>query len=229
MLAGEFAAGRLLPSESGLGVEYGASRVTVRRALEQLRNEGLLRSRQGLGWYAATDPVRPTLDELETLEQQLAMAGVSAARRVLSFAFADAPAPVRAALGTDRVLEVRRINLADGAPFARVTVWCPEALGSGLSLDDVEARPFHDLLADAGVVVAGARQSIAAGAAEAADAALLDVPEGSPVLVCERVTQSAAGTNVLFSEHVYPGHRMSFTVDLAPGARSKPAGLRLVD
>ena len=97
------------------------------------------------------------------------------------------------------------------------------------TLDDVEARPFHDLLADAGVVVAGARQSIAAGAAEAADAALLDVPEGSPVLVCERVTQSAAGTNVLFSEHVYPGHRMSFTVDLAPGARSKPAGLRLVD
>ena len=60
---------------------------------------------------------------------------------------------------------MRRINLADGAPFARVTVWCPEALGSGLSLNDVEARPFHDLLADAGVVVAGARQSIAAGAA----------------------------------------------------------------
>ena len=229
VLAGEFVAGRLLPSESTLGVEFGASRVTIRRALDTLREEGLLQSRQGLGWYAASDTVRQSLDELETLEHQLTVSGVTADRRVLDFSFGAAPPAVRAALGTDRVLEVRRLNLADGEPFARVTVWCPEQLGSGLSRDAVEARSFHELLADAGVLLAGASQTIVAGAADSADAELLDVPPGSPVLICERVTRSADGTTVLFSEHVYPGHRMAFTVDLAPGARSEPAGLRLVE
>ena len=52
----------------------------------------------------------------------------------------------------------------------------------------------------------------------------------SPVLICERTTRAADGSSVLFSEHVYPGHRMAFTVDLAPGASSDaPAGLRLVE
>lgn len=231
ILAGEFAAGRLLPSESGLGSRYDASRVTIRRALEQLRDEGLLASRQGLGWYASGDEVHQSLDELETLEHQLTSSGVEAARRVLDFSFGVAPAPARAALGTDRVLAVRRLNLADGEPFARVTVWCPEALGSALSRDDVEARPFYELLADtAGVHLAGASQTIVAGAASADDAELLGVPTGSPVLICERTTRAADGSSVLFSEHVYPGHRMAFTVDLAPGASSDaPAGLRLVE
>ncbi len=79
------------------------------------------------------------------------------------------------------------------------------------------------------MLLAGASQTIVAGAASADDAGLLDVPVGSPVLICERVTRTADGTNVLFSEHVYPGHRMAFTVDLAPGERTEPAGLRLVE
>src|SRR4051812_42473679 len=58
--AGEFAAGRLLPSESELREAYDASRVTIRKALEALRGEGLIDSRQGFGWFAA-DPVRQSL------------------------------------------------------------------------------------------------------------------------------------------------------------------------
>ena len=122
------------------------------------------------------------------------------------------------------MLAVRRLNLADGEPFARVTVWCPETLGSALSRDDVEARPFYELLADtAGVHLAGASQTIVAGAASADDAELLGVPTGSPVLICERTTRAADGSSVLFSEHVYPGHRMAFTVDRLPA----PAPMRL--
>jgi DNA-binding transcriptional MocR family regulator len=48
--------GRLLPSESDLSAEYDVSRVTVRRALELLREEGLVDSRQGFGWYVSTEP-----------------------------------------------------------------------------------------------------------------------------------------------------------------------------
>lgn len=224
---GGYTPGRLLPSEANLSEEFSVSRVTVRRALEQLRDGGLIDSRQGLGWFVAGDPVRQPIAELDTVEQQLAAAGAVSTRRVLDFAFIDAPPRVARVLGEERVLEVRRVNLADGDPFARVTVWCPEGLGSRFSRRDVEARPFYEIL---GVRVRGAEQTIGAGAASEADAALLGVPVGSPVLVCERITRSDAGEAVLMSEHVYPGHLTVFSVELpSVGAGESPAGLRLVD
>lgn len=225
--AGEFTGGRLLPSEATLSTDFAVSRVTVRRALEQLRDAGLLDARQGLGWYVASEPLRQALDHLDTIEQQLVAAGAVAERRVLDFAFTDPPAPVAATLGDGRVLEVRRVNLADGEPFARVTVWCPEAVGATLSRDDVEAQPFYELL---DVELAGAEQSIGAEAAEPDDAELLGVPVGSPVLVCERTTFTADGTAVLHSQHVYPGHRTVFSAQLSgAGGDEDPGGLRLVD
>ena len=78
---GEFAAGRLLPSESELSASYAASRVTVRKALELLRDEGLVDARQGFGWFAAVDPLRQSLGRLGTIEAQLA-----ASRRALGAA-----------------------------------------------------------------------------------------------------------------------------------------------
>jgi GntR family transcriptional regulator len=225
--AGEFGGARLLPSESQLSDTFGASRVTVRRALEELREEGLIDSRQGLGWYVAADPLRQSLARLGTIEAQLADAGIASERRVLDFGFVPAPARARRVLGVRRVLEVRRLNLADGHPFARVTVWCPERLGKRLSLADVERAPFYELI---DVPLGGATQTIAAAAATQEDAALLEVPAGSPVLVCRRTTLTVEGEPVLYSEHVFAGHRTEFVVDLPVADRSMaPSGLRLVE
>lgn len=225
--AGEFAAGRLLPSEAELSGAYDASRVTVRKALEVLRSEGLLDSRQGFGWFVAGGAVRQALGRLGTIEGQLASSGVAPGRRVLDFGFVRAPRWVRDVLGVGTVLRVRRVNLADGAPFARVTVWCPESFGARLSRDDVEQSSFYELL---DVPLGGAVQTIGAAAASAADAALLEVPVGSPVLRCERVTSTVDGRPVLVSEHVFPAHRTEFVVDLPAADRSMaPTGLRLVE
>jgi GntR family transcriptional regulator len=225
--AGEFVAGRLLPSESDLSARYHASRVTIRRALEALRTEGLISSRQGFGWFVSADPLRQSLARLGTIEAQLVESGIESERRILGFAFVPAPERVKRILGSGNVLEVRRLNLADGAPFARVTVWCPEPLGSRLSRAEVEASPLYELI---DVPLGGATQSIAAAAADADDAALLGIPPGSPVLVCERVTRGVDGTPVLVSEHVFPGHLTEFWVELPSVDPSMaPSGLRLVE
>jgi GntR family transcriptional regulator len=224
---GELAAGALLPSESELSAAYDASRVTVRKALEILRDEGLVDSRQGFGWFVATDPVRQSLGRLGTIEAQLGELGVSSERRVVGFRFTAAPPRVRQVLGVDTVLEVRRVNHADGQPFARVTVWCPEDVGARLSRADVESSPFYELV-DA--PIGGAVQTIGAAAAGRDDAALLAVPVGSPVLRCERVTNGVDGRPLLVSEHVFPGYRTEFVVELPHAEPSiGPSGLRLVE
>jgi GntR family transcriptional regulator len=62
------------------------------------------------------------------------------------------------------------------------------------------------------------------------DAALLEVPVGSPVLRCERITSTPEGRPVLLSEHVFPAHRTEFVVDLPLAEPSMaPTGLRLVE
>lgn len=223
--AGEFDAG-LLPSEAMLSGAYGASRVTVRRALEALRDDGLVSSRQGFGWFLPAAALPQSLGHLGTIEASLATAGVKAERRVLDFAYRSPPAAVAKVLGPDTVLEVRRLNLADGVPFARVTVWCPEVFGAELSRADVERSPFYELLP---VVLGGAQQSIGAALAGPDDAGILGVPVSSPVLRCWRTTTSVEGEAVLVSEHVFPAHRTEFVVELPRSAPSMaPSGLRLV-
>jgi GntR family transcriptional regulator len=225
--SGELAAGALLPSESELSGAYDVSRVTVRKALDILRDEGLVDSRQGFGWFVATDPVRQSLGRLGTIEEQLAELGVGSERRVVGFRFTAAPPRVRQVLGVDTVLEVRRVNHADGQPFARVTVWCREDVGARLSRADVENSPFYELV---DVPIGGAVQTIGAAAAGREDADLLAVPVGSPVLRCERVTRGVDGRALLVSEHVFPGHRTEFVVDLPQVEPSiSPSGLRLVE
>jgi GntR family transcriptional regulator len=226
-LATSSPAGSLLPSESELSARFGASRVTIRRALEVVRDEGTIAARQGFGWFVATEPVRQRLEHLGTIEDQLEGGGRHAERRVLEFAFTTAPARVADVLGVVPVLRVKRVNLADGEPFAIVTVWCPAELGRSLSREDVERRPFYELL---GIPLRGATQTIGADSAEPADAELLHVPVGAPLLRCQRVTTDTSGRPVLMSDHLYPAHRTEFVVELPLAEPSTtPAGLRLVD
>ena len=224
---GSYGAGRLLPSEAALSSEFDASRVTIRRALETLRDEGLVDARQGFGWFVAAEPVRQTLGRLVTIEGQMAESGIEPQRKVLEFAFVPATGRVRQALDTDHVLRVKRLNLADGEPFAVVTVWCPAELGQSLSRRDVERSPFYDLL---GVALRGATQTIGADSVTASDAALLGIPVGSAVLRCERLTNDISGRPVLLSEHIFPAHRTEFVVELPHAEPSiAPSGLRLVE
>lgn len=226
VVAGTWPASRLLPSESELSGRFGASRVTVRRALETLREDGLVDARQGLGWFVAAAPVRQSLGHLGTIEQQMAASGRHPVRRILEFGFVAAAGRVLDVLVCDQVLRVRRLNLADDQPFAVVTVWCPSDLAGGLSRDQVEASPFYDLLPGP---LGGATQTIGAAVVSRDDAGLLQVPIGSAVLRCERITHNAAGRAVLYSEFVFPSHLTEFVVDLAQVAPSiAPSGLRLV-
>jgi len=225
--SGGFTAGRLLPSESALSDEFGVSRVTIRRALDVLRDEGLVSARQGFGWFVTGNPVTQALAQLGTIEEQMAANGMRSERRIIEFAFEPASRAVAKILNTDQVLRVKRVNTADSEPFAVVTVWCPFELGQHLSRRDVEQSPFYELL---NIALRGATQTIGADSATVEESKLLEIPAGSPVLRCERITKNTEGEAVLLSHHVFPADRTNFVVELpfAPPSIA-PSGLRLVD
>ena len=223
---GDFKRGRL-PSEAELSVSYDASRVTIRKALEALRVEGLIDAQQGLGWFAAGDPLRQRLGRLGTIESQLAASGVDSQRSVLELRTVVAPARVRNVLNTDRVLRLVRLNLADGRPFALVTVWCPEELGGTFTREQLTEHSFHDLLE---VPLGHGVQTIAAAAASAREAGLLEIDLDAPVLVCERTTYDTSDRAVLLATYVFPGALTEFSVDLPRTETSiAPSGIRLIE
>jgi GntR family transcriptional regulator len=225
LASADHAPGQLLPSEAELAATHDVSRVTIRKALNELKGERLIDSRQGFGWYVVAAPLRQSLGQLTTIEAQITAAGRIPQRRILSFAFIAAPPRPAQVLGAGTVLEFSRLNLADDRPFARVTVWVPEALAADLSRREVQHRPLYDLLP---VRLGGATQTITAVGASSEDADLLLLPEGSPLLACERTTTDTTGRAVLLSEAVFNPLVTEFVADLASVDRVEPTGLRLI-
>ena len=226
--SGEYSAGNVLPSEATLGKTHGASRVTIRKALEVLRSDGLVESRQGFGWMVAAEPIPQSLDELESIERQLSKSGRTPEREILDFKFVDAPAAVADVLGP-RVLEVARVNRADGQPFGLVVVWCREDLGIDLSRSQVTRSSFYDVLP---VVTSRATQTIGAELMSEIDAERLNVPPFSAALVVKRTTFADDGNPILMSEHRFPGHLTEFVAELSRAQADESnaaAGLRLVE
>ncbi len=216
-------AGGALPSESELGEEFKASRVTVRRSLELLRAEGLVLSRRGAGWFISPGTVRQSLAKVTTVEAALEAAGATPRRAVYEFSYEPASGHVAKLLKTrGEVLKVGRVNLADDHPFAVVTVWVPADLGRDLSRADVEAATFYDLLPFAGVRFGRVTQSIGADLANADDAKRLGVSKGSALLTCRRLTFDHDDRPVLFADHRYRADRTSFEIELPSVASSAP-------
>ena len=210
--------GGALAGELELARDYGTSRVTVRRALDLLRQEGLVKSRRGAGWFAALDPVRQPLGRVTTVEAAVEAAGARPGREILAFGFVDAPADVADALQIDRdsdVLRVERVNLADDEPFALVTVWVRADVGADVSRADIERAPFYDLLPLRGVELGSVHQTITAEIASAATARALACAPGVALLLSRRVTYDAAGMPTLVSEHRYPADRTTFEIDFS--------------
>lgn len=210
---GHFGTGALLPSEHDLAARYGASRLTVRRALGLLKEDGVVASRQGLGWsVTSATPMRQALDNLMSIDDQIIRAGRRPTRRLLAFSMGDPPSEVAEILNTHSTLQISRLNLADDEPVGRNTAWVPADLARDLSLESVEA---HSLLRLLPVALGSATQVITAARVSREDGALLGMAVGSPVLRFLRKTHDRTGRTVLYSDAVYNPMRAEFTVELA--------------
>ncbi|MHB8190976.1 MAG: GntR family transcriptional regulator [Ferrimicrobium sp.] len=226
-------AGELLPSEANYVERFGVSRITVRRSLELLRSDGIVESRQGVGWIIMQGSVRQVLGRFATIEDQLLELGIQPRRRILSSRIYTAAGRVEEVLGGGEVREVVRVNLADEIPFAVVTVWVSAYLGAEFSREELEEFSFYELLSRSDRLRAPldrAIQTIAAVLIVDEEARLLGVADRSPGLLCERITFDTSDQPVLLSRFLFPGLRTAFEVELTSQVGSiAPGGLRLVE
>ncbi|HVX43244.1 MAG TPA: GntR family transcriptional regulator [Mycobacteriales bacterium] len=227
---GEYAGSGALPSEAELGRLHGVSRITVRRALEQLRDEGLVHSRKGAGWYVAGPFHQPVaLGTFQHAASAIAEAGLSLQRRVVEFGYLAPPADVAEALAiTGDGLRVRSVRVADSAPLDVVTEWVPGHLSAPISRADAERTGIWETLSRGGARIALVRQSITAVAATESDAELLGAPAGVPLLLIRRIALDPDGTPLALAQHRYLGHRFSLDVEFHGWPAAEPPGINSI-
>jgi DNA-binding GntR family transcriptional regulator len=191
---GDLAPGDRLPPERALAEEHGVSRMTVRQALQSLEARGLLRRAIGRngGSFVAQPKVERDLGTFSGLSEQLARQGVVAGARVVS------------AQEKDGVVEIVRVRLADGEPFAVERSSFSADRFRGLLECDLTGS-LYELLGDDAPVRAVER--IEPVLADADDAAALGLRVGAPLMLVDRVAYDDAGLVVETARDVFRGDR----------------------
>jgi len=208
-----------LPSEPTLAAQYGVSRVTVRRALDQLANDGLIERRAGSGTFVRGGGTSmPVVADLSNVLTHLVEMGRRTDVKLLSFGYVAPSTLMADTLGLapgERVQRSVRVRLIDGQPFSHLTTYVPERIGISYSEADLASTPLLELLERSGVVAERASQSIGATLAGPDVAQALDLEIGAALLSMTRVVYDPFGRGIEHLQALYRPDRYSFNMDLA--------------
>jgi GntR family transcriptional regulator len=194
--------GSLLPSERALVADVGVSRITVRQALRELVQEGVLESVPGKGFFVSERPLFP-LHGLVSLTSLAKERGWKLSNRVLAAQQIPASAGLARALELDvgvPLLHLARVRVIDDAPVNVQRLWLPERRCRGLLDEDLSrASVFALLTGRFGIELARADITISARPAEVEEQELLELPEGAAVLTVDQITRDRGGEPVEFT------------------------------
>jgi len=202
---GRLPRGSKLEGELDLAEQLGISRPTMRAALKQLVDKGLLVRRRGIGTMVATRPVRRAV-ALTSLYDDLKESGREPTTRVLDFEETSCPPDVaeQLDLGPNApVLRFDRLRVAGSDPIALMHNFVPVGL-LGVDREDLELTGLYDLFRRAGITPHVATQRVGARKANDEEAELLGMEPGGPVLTMTRTAYDTAGRPIEYGSHSYP-------------------------
>jgi DNA-binding GntR family transcriptional regulator len=207
--------GDRLEDEISIGKRLGLSRPTVRRAIQELVDKGLLVRRRGVGTQVVQDKVSRAV-ELTSLQEDLASAGHTPSTRVLECTTVSADAELAIQLGIktgDTVTKIRRVRASDGSPVAILQNYLPEHVGL-FDASELEARGLYDIIRTRGFTVKVANQTIGARRAQSDEHELLNISKGAPVLTMDRIAFDISGRAIEVGSHCYRSDRYRFETTL---------------
>ncbi|MFZ7088355.1 GntR family transcriptional regulator [Curtobacterium sp. RRHDQ10] len=213
--SGTIPPGSRLENEVALGERLGLSRPTIRRAIQDLVDKGLLVRRRGIGTQVVHGPVTRKV-ELTSLHDDLAAGAQVPATTLLSREDVPADDRVATALGIPvgtTVAHIRRVRFAEDVPMAVLENYLPPEF-LGITDDDLTTSGLYQLLRGRGVTMRVAKQRIGARSATSEESRLLEIDDHGPVLTMSRTAYDASGRAVEVGYHCYRPDRYSFEVTL---------------
>lgn len=213
--AGDIPPGARLENEIAIAQRLGLSRPTIRRAMQELVDKGLLVRRRGIGTQVVHGQVRRQV-ELTSLFEDLQSSHHEPTTVVLEHEVRAADAATAAALGVEEgsdVVYLRRQRSTDGVPVAVLENYLPPEFAD-ITTEQLQQKGLYQIVRARGVAVRVANQRIGARRAQGDESTLLDIEKGGPVLTMERVAFDGSGRAVEFGLHCYRPDMYSFETTL---------------
>ena len=213
--SGAIPAGARLENEIAIAQKLGLSRPTIRRAIQELVDKGLLVRRRGIGTQVVQGQVTRQV-ELTSLYEDLQNAHHTPGTRVLAHDMVRASDAVAIGLGIPAGTEVvylRRQRSTDGVPVAVLENYLPGEFAD-ITTEQLEQRGLYQVLRARGVTIRVAKQKIGARRATDDESDLLGIDHGGPVLTVDRIAFDNTGRAFEYGHHCYRPDMYSFETTL---------------
>ena len=216
-----------LPGELALMQQFSVARVTVRRALAQLAQEGLISREPGRGTRSLLqrraqhmDATTPKTQQarLTGLLENLVSMGLRTTVKVISVERLLAPHEVALSLQMqdgELVQKAQRVRYTNEGPLSHITTWVPERIAKGFGRKELAKKPILLLLEESGVKVGRAQQSISAKLADANMAQHLDIAVGSALLAVNRLIYDTDDQPIQWLHGLYRPDRYEYQMQLS--------------
>jgi GntR family transcriptional regulator len=218
IVSGKWNPGHQLPSETELIQQFGVSRITARKALSELVNEGLIYREQGRGSFVSHPTVEQGLVRITSFTEDMRQRGFEPGTQVLESELLPARDELARKLEIEpgeELARLERLRLADGEPMSveesfLVHRYCPGILNRDFARHSMREA----LLREYGIRLVQAKQVIRAVTAPRTLCKKLGLPFGSAVLFIELVTQSDLGVPVEYLRAHHRGDRYALYNEL---------------
>lgn len=217
--AGDWPPQSAIPSERQLEQQYRISRPTIRQAIELLIREGYLYREHGRGTFVMPQKLQKGLLELTSFSEDLIRRGIKPGQVVLNLRREVPPENIARKLdmpADGRVLRIERIRLGDGIPIGLQTSYLALDADQDISSEEMEqAGSLYKILQEKfGIIPWAADETLEVTLATPEEARLLQIGEGCPLLLNERVLWSQDRKAVEYVKILYRGDRYRYTMRL---------------
>lgn len=224
IVSGELAAGARLPSEADICEVWGVSRITAKRALDLLAEDGLVERARGRGTTVTRRAPAPSAAaRLDGWLENLWSLAEATVVELLAFGYDPLPAHVARELNLSPGVEAqhaRRLRRLDGLPLFHLESWVPADLGRTFDGEAMRRKPLLRLLEDAGVRIGSARQTVTATAAPPEVSTALGLTPGAPLLDVRRRVFDRDGRAVQFVRALHRPDLYSYEMELTAASEA---------
>lgn len=201
ILEGNYAPHARLPSEKSLMGQFGVSRITIRQALSDLHNEGLVFSAQGKGTYVSKPKAIQNIERLQGFTEAMTAQGYEASTRVLSIQECRAPKAVALALklpSGQEAVEVKRVRYLNRVAICVENSYFPLHIGRRLFGLELSGDIFPLLENQLGILLGAADLTLDSALCDDEAQRYLDMAADEPIFRAERLTHDRMGSPIDF-------------------------------
>jgi GntR family transcriptional regulator len=216
--SGESKPGDLIPSENELQQVYNISRNTVKKALDDLVQEGILNRIQGKGTFVSMPKIEQSLSGFYSFSKVIQSKGLEPKDIILSLEQKNVQPSITRWLmlpENGSVVELTRLRCANNEPMILETSYIPLEVVPEISKVRLEENSLYDLMqSEYGIIVTKAKETFEPVLVKNYESTYLQVQEGSPALLLERTAFESNGRPVEFCRSIVRGDRCRFYTEL---------------